>query len=161
MHRLQLSWVGVVLLMGLSPGSWADTTKLATVLWGVNQVTFMAGVSHEARLTVTGPDFAYRDQGKGTLSWRAVEEDGQPLPDGTYRYELREIVTSPEIEALEAERDYKKQMAMKRQLRREGRWPPPRAKTQNEVFKIESGQIIVPKAQEQSEELSDQPKHRH
>ena len=161
MRRLRLSRVGVVLLMGLSAVSLADAPKLATVLWGTNSVTFMAGVSHEARLTVTGPDFAYRDQGKGTLTWRAVEEDGQPLPDGTYRYELREIVTSPEIEALEAERDYKKQMAMKRQLRREGRWPPPRAETQNEVFQIESGQIIAPKAREQSEELSEGRPHQH
>ena len=159
MRRLRLSRVGVVLLVGFCAGSWADTPKLATVLWGANSVTFMAGVTHEVRLTVTGPDFAYRDRGKGTLSWRAEDEDGQPLPDGTYRYELREIVTSPEIGALEAERDHNKQMVMKRQLRREGRWPPPRAKTQNEVFQIGSGRIIAPKVWDQAEDSANQSEH--
>ena len=93
--------------------------------------------------------------------FEAREEDGQPLPDGTYRYELREIITSPEIEEVEAELDRGKQMALKRQLRREGRWPPPRGKTQNEVFQIESGRIVAPKVRDQSEESSEEHEHPH
>lgn len=142
--RVVSLWPVLLLAFVVGPGVWAASVKPAAVEWGPNWATFAIQIESEFLLTVAGPGFDRQAQGRGFLSFRTVDEDGQQLPDGLYRYELREIVTSPELEALEAEPDHKKREALRRQLRREGRWPE-RPRIQHDVFRIEAGRIIVPK----------------
>ena len=142
-----LSMVGVLGLWSVvSSGAESEypSPTLALVLWGSNGMSFQSlSMGTPMRLRVTGPDYTY-EQTEGSLRFVATEADGTSLPDGTYRYELREIVTSAEIELIEQERDPEAQQALKRQLRREGRWPPPRPETQGTVFRIEGGLVIAP-----------------
>ena len=124
--------------------------KPATAAFGQTGITFSLLVDSEFLLTVTGLGFGYRTQGRGTILFQAQDEDGYALPDGIYTYELREIVTSPEIEAWEAEPDRERRDAMRRRLLREGRWPA-RPRIRSDVFRIESGRVVKPEAREHHE----------
>ena len=128
--------------------SQAQAPPLAIVTWSENEVTFApleAGVA--LRLRVTGPDYVYEDWSDGQgLMFQALEDDGYGLPDGTYRYELLEIMQlDPALEdALARSRDPEEEQALKRQWRRDGLWPPPHPRVQQAVFHIEYGQIVAP-----------------
>ncbi len=129
-----------------SPGP----VKPATAAFGQNGITFSIQVDSEFLLTVAGPGFGHRSQGRGTIRFQAQDEDGWALPDGTYSYELREIVTSPEIEAWEAEPDRERRDAIRRRLMRESCWPA-RPRIQSDVFRIEGGMVVRPEAREHHE----------
>jgi len=122
----------------------------ATAAFEQTGITFSIQVDSEFLLTVAGPGFGYRTQGRGTILFQAQDEDGYALPDGSYTYELREIVTSPEIEAWEAEPDRERRDAMRRRLVREGRWPA-RPRIQSDVFRIEGGRVVKLDAREHDE----------
>jgi hypothetical protein len=104
-----------------------DREPVASVTWRMESIEFAPKVEDEVTLTVVGPDFVYRDRGRYGLVFDTNEDDGAPLIDGTYRYELRQIVELSEdiLLALEGTKG-QNLMKVKRQLRREGRWPPPR-----------------------------------
>ena len=132
------------------PATPPSSAKPATAAFGQTGITFSIQVDSEFLLTVTGPGFGYRTQGRGTILFRAQDEDGYALPDGIYTYELREIGTSPEIEAWENEPDRERRDAMRRRLVREGRWPA-RPRIQSDVFRIEAGMVVKPEARERHE----------
>ena len=120
---------------------------LAVVLWGSNNVSFQRTLfGSSLRLRVTGPDYVYEQTyDNSNPAFVAQEDDGQPLPDGIYRYELREILEiGEEIEETLSSLSYTEQQAQKRQWRREGRWPLPRPQTQSAVFRIEDGHLRAP-----------------
>ncbi|MCH7667036.1 MAG: hypothetical protein IH936_14040 [Acidobacteria bacterium] len=132
------------------PATSSRPAKPATAAFEQTGITFSIQVDSEFLLTVTGPGFGHRSQGRGTILFQAQDEDGYALPDGIYTYELREIVTSPEIEAWEAEPDRERRDAMRRRLVREGRWPA-RPRIQSDVFRIEAGRVVAPEAREHHE----------
>lgn len=120
---------------------------LAVVLWGSSGVAFQGvkfGVSMHLR--VTGPDYVYdKTYDNRDPVFSAREDSGQLLPDGVYRYELREVLEmDEEMEEALSTLSYAEQQTQKRQWRREGRWPLPRPKTQNAVFRIENGAVMAP-----------------
>lgn len=125
-----------------------DREPVASVTWHMESIEFAPKVEDEVTLTVVGPDFVYQDQGRYFFLFDIKADDGTPLIDGTYRYELRQIVEPSEDTRL-ALVGTKGQdlMKVKRQLRREGRWPPPRPLTQKSVFFIENGMIKAPAAE--------------
>jgi hypothetical protein len=120
-------------------------------------VTFSPLDDSEYRLTVTGPSFVFTTRGSGPLTFRAQDEDGNPLLDGTYRYELRQRVSGEGLEAWRDEADPAKRLKIQRLLHREGRWPDP-GRVQHDLFWIENGTIVAPRQQgANADDVREQP----
>ncbi len=97
-HWLRAACLGLV-LTGSSALTAGDTgPSFASVSWSSDQIGFVAQTGGEFLLTVTGSVYAHRERGAGALSFRPIGEDGSTLPDGGYRFELREILAPSNAE---------------------------------------------------------------
>ncbi len=124
-------------------GAHAASAGTATT-WAPDQITFVTSIEGDSLLTVTGPDFALRLRGRGLLAFQPVDAEGLPLPDGAYRYELREIVDRPAMRALRHESDRQRRQELLRQMRRRGEWPPRRPRIEHSIFEIRDGALVAP-----------------
>lgn len=77
--------------------------NFATVIWSGNQISFFPRLRGEVVLAVSGPDFSWRKASDSMVVFEAKEATGEPLPDGSYGFELREVVVNTETEALKKE----------------------------------------------------------
>ena len=119
------SLLAIALTAALVGPASGGTPEWAVVTWAPDQVSFVAPTAGALLLTVTGPGFQWRGRAEGAISFRPLARDGSLLPDGRYRFELREIATV--ATGPSAVRS--------------------RPRTVRSQFRIESGAIVAPEAE--------------
>ena len=80
-------------------GAQVDQTHWASVRFTANQIIWVPSASgNRLSVTVTGPgDYAFTHvYKKNELAiFQAIDPDGNPLPDGSYNYEIEELLDNP------------------------------------------------------------------
>jgi len=138
----------VVLLAGLAFVAPAGADDAATVTYGANSLSFAPQVVHRGgTVTVSGNEITVRREfGAGdTVTVAAVDMDGNPLPDGSYNWEIVFYPGKADLSRADAKSG--------RTSEDGGSSTPaklPKGWTQSGSFTIAGGAIINPDAAEES-----------